>query len=111
MHPSDKYLPYSVISKLNLSYYHFLIFILSCNSSNAKRTLTFEEIEEDHEEETVTEYANDQKRKKQGPPTNLYNILSNRLLILLWISYSIEDEASQNDVQDKNMDTFPKSQI
>jgi hypothetical protein len=39
--------------------------------------------------------------KKQGAATNLYNILSHTLLIFLCISYSIEDETSQNDVQEK----------
>jgi hypothetical protein len=86
-----------VISKLHLCYYDFLIFILSCNRSNTKRTLTFEEVEEDHEEGKAIEYANAKKRKK-GPATNLYNTLSNALLIFLCISYSIENEASQNDV-------------
>jgi hypothetical protein len=103
MHPGDKYLTYSAISKLHLSCYHFLIFLLSYNSSNAKRTLTFHEVKEDHEEGTTSEYTNAQKHKK-SPATNLYNILSNTFLILLCISYNIEDEASSRD-------TFPKSQI
>jgi hypothetical protein len=59
MHPGDKYLPYSAISKFDLTYFHFLIFRLSCNSSNAKRTLTFDKIE-DHEEGMTTEYTNAQ---------------------------------------------------
>jgi hypothetical protein len=100
MHPGDKYLPYSAISKLDLNYFHFLICLLSLNSSNAKRSLTFDDIEEDHEEGTTTEYTNASKRKKQGAGTNFYNILTNTLLILLCISYSIDDEASQNDVQE-----------
>jgi hypothetical protein len=64
MHVGDKYLPYSPISKLDLNYFHFLIFLLSCNSSNAKRTFTFDEIEEDHEEGTTIEYTNAPKHKK-----------------------------------------------
>jgi hypothetical protein len=52
-----------------------------------------------------------QSIKKQGAATNLYNILSNTLLILLRISYNIGDEASQNDIQEKSRVTIPKSQI
>jgi hypothetical protein len=48
----------------NLSYYQFHIFVLSRNSSHAKRTLTFQEDGEEIKEHSVTPYANNEKRKK-----------------------------------------------
>jgi hypothetical protein len=67
--------------------------------------LSFDDVVEEGEEGTIKPCANTDKRQNQGANMNSYTILIKTLLILLFISYSLEDEADQNEVQEITKDT------